>query len=421
MEAGLQEIVDALSVRLARPVLVDDVDLRPLAYSIQFGDLDAVRTESILGRTAPDAARDSLFGHGIRSRAGADPHPRSPRDRDGGADLHPDPARRAAARLPVADRGPRRSTTTSCALARAAATEAATVLQSEADTQLDRRRREQELLSALLSPDTRASAAAAAVLEADHYVPPRPLIVIVGSGAARPGRDRPLPRPDPGQARAVRGDRRARDVHRGRAGDDARRASSPRRSAASSPRAPRRTSARATRCRSSARPAPRTAARWRRCAWPSTATRTLARWDDLRAYRLLTALPPTAFDDVPVGLRKLLEGGHEQLVLTLETYLDHAGDVKSTAAELWLHRTCLYYRLRRIEEVAGVDLNRGEDRLLCHVALRLSRLQRGSGLDLAAGRDVDHLARAHELHARAALRLAEAGLVARRSRASPPT
>jgi hypothetical protein len=52
--------------------------------------------------------------------------------------------------------------------------------------------------------------------------------------------------------------------------------------------------------------------------------------------------------------------------------------VKSTAAELWLHRTSLYYRLRRIEEVAGVDLNRGEDRLLCHVALRLSRLSRSS-------------------------------------------
>jgi sugar diacid utilization regulator len=102
----------------------------------------------------------------------------------------------------------------------------------------------------------------------------------------------------------------------------------------------------------------------------------VARWDELRAYRLLTALGPTAYDDLPQGLHKLLEGGHEQLVLTLETYLDHAGDVKSTAAELWLHRTSLYYRLRRIEEVAGVDLNRGEDRLLCHVALRLSRLQR---------------------------------------------
>ena len=133
--------------------------------------------------------------------------------------------------------------------------------------------------------------------------------------------------------------------------------------------APQRTSARATRSRSSARAGRRRAV---------DRGPPLARWDELRAYRLLTALPPTAFDDLPIGLRKLLEGGHEQLVLTLETYLDHAGDVKSTAADLWLHRTSLYYRLRRIEEVAGVDLNRGEDRLLCHVALRLSRLQRGA-------------------------------------------
>ena len=100
----------------------------------------------------------------------------------------------------------------------------------------------------------------------------------------------------------------------------------------------------------------------------------VARWAELRAQRLLTALPPTALDDVPPGLRALLDGGHDQLVLTLETYLDHAGDVKSTAAALWLHRTSLYYRLRRIEEVASVDLSRGEDRLLCHVALRLARL-----------------------------------------------
>ena len=64
---GLQEIVDALSVRLGRPVLVDDVELRPLAYSSQVGELDCVRTASILGRAAPDAAREALFGHGIRA------------------------------------------------------------------------------------------------------------------------------------------------------------------------------------------------------------------------------------------------------------------------------------------------------------------------------------------------------------------
>ena len=73
------------------------------------------------------------------------------------------------------------------------------------------------------------------------------------------------------------------------------------------------------------------------------------------------------------GLRRLL-AGDQSLVRTLEAYLDHAGDVKRTAAALSLHRGGLYYRLRRIEEVAGVNLHDGEDRLLCHLALRLARL-----------------------------------------------
>ncbi len=68
--------------------------------------------------------------------------------------------------------------------AREAASAAAAILQTEADTQLDRRRREQELISALLGSDARAAADAAAALEADHYVPPRPLVVCVGTGAS---------------------------------------------------------------------------------------------------------------------------------------------------------------------------------------------------------------------------------------------
>ena len=89
--------------------------------------------------------------------------------------------------------------------------------------------------------------------------------------------------------------------------------------------------------------------------------------------RVVTALPDAALEDLPEGLRKLL-AGDQSLVRTLEAYLDHAGDVKRTAAALSLHRGGLYYRLRRIEDVAGVDLHDGEDRLLCHLALRLARL-----------------------------------------------
>jgi len=101
-----------------------------------------------------------------------------------------------------------------------------------------------------------------------------------------------------------------------------------------------------------------------------------ASWDGLGVERVVTALPDAALEDLPEGLRRLL-AGDQSLVRTLEAYLDHAGDVKRTAAALSLHRGGLYYRLRRIEEVAGVNLHDGEDRLLCHLALRLARLSRG--------------------------------------------
>jgi hypothetical protein len=376
VEAGLQEIVDALSARLGRPVVVDDPDLRPLAYSIQFGELDAVRTESILGRTAPDDARSTLFSHGIRTALEPVRIPAYPAI---GMEARVCiPILRSGRRLgflwlienrPVADDELR--------LARAAVAQAAAILQSEADSQADRRRREQELISALLAPDARASAAAAAVLEADHYVPPRPLIVCVGSGSsvqdaldrfrARVPVKHSLCGEIAGHATCIVG---GQAPMRGAQLADALRSVLPEGTAGGvhvgegdavgelgdAPNSHRR-----------ALSALRVA---------TDRGEDLARWDDLRAYRLLTALPATVLDDIPAGLRRLLDGGHEQLVLTLETYLDHAGDVKSTAAQLWLHRTSLYYRLRRIEEVAEVDLNRGEDRLLCHVALRLARLQR---------------------------------------------
>ena len=355
-------------------MLVDDVDLRPLAYSIQFGELDTVRTESILGRAAPDAARDALFGHGIRNATEPVRIPaRPPIGMEARVCI---PILRGGRRLgflwliedpEVSEEDVRR--------AREAASAAAAILQSEADTQLDRRRREQELILALLGPDPHAAAGAAAVLEADHYVPPRPLVVCVGTGSA-PGDalDRFRARIPVKHALCGEVDGRATCVVGAQAVAGAQQLAEALHSVQGAGEAAHVGEGHAVGELAEA------AASYRRAlaALRAAAERgqPVARWEDLRAHRLLTALPPTALEDMPTGLQRLLDGSHEQLVLTLETYLDHAGDVKSTAAELWLHRTSLYYRLRRVEEVAGVDLNRGEDRLLCHVALRLARLQR---------------------------------------------
>ncbi|WP_020121050.1 helix-turn-helix domain-containing protein [Streptomyces canus] len=98
----------------------------------------------------------------------------------------------------------------------------------------------------------------------------------------------------------------------------------------------------------------------------------VAEWSRIGPYRLLTSLPPeTAHDPV---VRPLLSPAHRELARTAETYLDCAGQAARTAAELGIHRQTLYYRLSRVEQLTGLDLDDGEDRLLLHMALKGARL-----------------------------------------------
>ncbi|MFF0482568.1 PucR family transcriptional regulator [Streptomyces sp. NPDC004435] len=97
----------------------------------------------------------------------------------------------------------------------------------------------------------------------------------------------------------------------------------------------------------------------------------LAHWSGLGAYRLLTALPQAEPDP---AVRALLGPAHTELARTAEVFLDHAGQAGRTAAALGIHRQTLYYRLSRVEQLTGLDLDTGEDRLLLHMALKTARL-----------------------------------------------
>ena len=83
------------------------------------------------------------------------------------------------------------------------------------------------------------------------------------------------------------------------------------------------------------------------------------------------------------GLLELVEQGSrtDSLVRTLEVFLDSAGDVKAASELLFAHRTSLYYRLRRIQELSGLDLSSGDDRLTAHLGLRIVRLMGMHGPD----------------------------------------
>ncbi|MEU9862220.1 helix-turn-helix domain-containing protein [Streptomyces sp. NPDC047971] len=97
----------------------------------------------------------------------------------------------------------------------------------------------------------------------------------------------------------------------------------------------------------------------------------LAEWSAIGPYRLLTALPRTTPDP---AVRTLLSASHTELARTAEVFLDHAGQAGRTATALGIHRQTLYYRLSRVEQLTGLDLDAGEDRLLLHMALKAARL-----------------------------------------------
>lgn len=100
----------------------------------------------------------------------------------------------------------------------------------------------------------------------------------------------------------------------------------------------------------------------------------VAEWNAVGPYRLLTALRPGAAQDPAV--RALLSPAHRELARTAEVFLDRAGQAGRAATELGIHRQTLYYRLSRVEQLTGLDLDDGEDRLLLHMALKGARLER---------------------------------------------
>jgi hypothetical protein len=102
----------------------------------------------------------------------------------------------------------------------------------------------------------------------------------------------------------------------------------------------------------------------------------VARWQDLGVYRTLAQLPTDAEAAASLDprLATLLDQADGPVITTLETYLDLAGDAKASAERLSLHRGTLYYRLQKAERIAGVDLRSGCDRLALHLGLKLARL-----------------------------------------------
>jgi sugar diacid utilization regulator len=102
----------------------------------------------------------------------------------------------------------------------------------------------------------------------------------------------------------------------------------------------------------------------------------VAAYDELGSWALIASLWTNAHHPQPpapiVALAQHRRG--DQLLEALEGLLEHGGDVADAAKQLSMHRATLYRRLQRVEEITGLDLEKGDDRLLAHLGLRLHRL-----------------------------------------------
>ena len=394
----LQALVDALAATLGRPVGVDDRRFRVVAYSSHVDEVDPVRLASILQREAPQAVTTWLESLGIRD---VHDHLRVP--------ANPRFCMAARVCVPVRFDGtllgylwlidePEPLSEAELQISLGAARELGVALYRQRRLEHEDRQRERELLqqlvgrrpgdpakaaAELLDGGFLATAAAYAVMAveafgADERETPDAVVVRLAAGVDRVRRG-VAPRhllmlvtgeqviavvaTDAAEELAARSDALNRSLQ-------TQLAQSPGWSAAIGVGDARRSLADLRHSADEAQQALRVARRI-----PSF--RPLASWPRLGSYRALTRLTRDvdAGGVLPDPVVRLLDSPDaESLMATLEAYLDHAGDVRSAAAALFVHRSSVYGRLRRIEEVAGVDLRSGDARLELHMGVRLWRL-----------------------------------------------
>ena len=98
---------------------------------------------------------------------------------------------------------------------------------------------------------------------------------------------------------------------------------------------------------------------------------------DLSVYRLLLQIDDSpelkAFQDEILGPLLAHDNGKE-LIRTLEVYFERNGNLKKTAHTLYIHRNTLIYRLERISEITGLDLDNPETRLALQLTLHIHKM-----------------------------------------------
>jgi len=98
---------------------------------------------------------------------------------------------------------------------------------------------------------------------------------------------------------------------------------------------------------------------------------------DLSVYRLLLQLeyhPELQKFKQEILGSLLIHDGSGEFLRTLEAYFDNNGNLSQAAEARFIHRNTLIYRMDRIAEISGLDLDHTETRLAIQLALRIHRM-----------------------------------------------
>lgn len=105
----------------------------------------------------------------------------------------------------------------------------------------------------------------------------------------------------------------------------------------------------------------------------------IASFDDLGSYGLLLGLQDTLslevfYDSVLGRLQAYDEQNSSDLVRSLSCFLEANGHWGDAADKLYVHRHTLRYRMKRVEEITGRDLDQSQDRMEFWLALKAKEL-----------------------------------------------
>ncbi|WP_019909740.1 PucR family transcriptional regulator [Paenibacillus sp. HW567] len=105
----------------------------------------------------------------------------------------------------------------------------------------------------------------------------------------------------------------------------------------------------------------------------------VTRYEEIEVYHLLEGLSGDGFAALferKLGKLRQYDQEHDSnMLLTFYHYLECRGSLIETANSLYIHRNSVKYRLERIRDITGFDLNDPREQFVCHLCLIYYYLQ----------------------------------------------